>query len=128
VTEKVATVPLYLVSTDPSSNIETQKLNDYVMVDYGESVNTLHLREFKNAPPAKHFMSQPRVALEYILEAGGCAYLPLQLVVEHIGSKKLYIIEDAPVYSREIYAIYLAKSHKAKVISQAIQYFPEVSL
>lgn len=128
VTEKVATVPLYLVSTDPNCNIETQKLNDYVMVDYGESVNTLHLREFKNAPPAKHFMSQPRVALEYILEAGGCAYLPLQLVVEHIGSKKLYIIEDAPVYSREIYAIYLAKSHKAGVISQAIQYFPEVSL
>ncbi|HEY5714823.1 MAG TPA: LysR family transcriptional regulator, partial [Psychromonas sp.] len=92
--------------------------------DYGESVNTQHMREFKNAPPAKHFMNQPRVAMEYILEAGGCAYLPRQLALEHIRRNKLYLIEDAPVYSREIYAIYLAKSHKANVINQAIQYFP----
>ena len=122
VTEKVATVPLHLLSTEP----DTQDLHDYVMVDYGESVNTQHMREFKSAPPAKHFMSQPRVALEYILAAGGCAYLPRQLAVDHINTKKLYLIENAPVYSREIYAIYLARSHKANVISRAIQYFPEV--
>jgi len=127
VTEKVATVPLHLVSTQANLDIKTQNLNDYVMVDYGESVNTQHMREFKNSPPAKHFMSQPRVALEYILEAGGCAYLPRQMVVDHIRSEKLFLIEDAPVYSREIFAIYLAKSHKANVINQAIQYFPEVT-
>ncbi|MCG6201268.1 LysR family transcriptional regulator [Psychromonas antarctica] len=128
VTEKVATVPLHLVSTVPDFNSGAQNLNDYVMVDYGASVNAQHMREFKNSPPAKHSIGQPRVALEYILEAGGSAYLPRQMVFEHIQNKRLYLVEDAPVYSREIFAIYLAKSHKAEVIRQAIQYFPDVSL
>lgn len=127
VTEKVATIPLHLVSSEPGVNIKQQNLNNYVMVDYGASVNAQHMREFKNAPPAKHFIDQPRVALEYILEAGGSAYLPRQMVFEHIQKKKLYFIEDAPVYFREVFAIYLSKSHKANVIAQAIQYFPDVA-
>jgi len=127
ITEKVATIPLHLVSSEPGFNIKEQNLNNYVMVDYGASVNAQHMREFKNAPPAKHVIDQPRVALEYILEAGGSAYLPRQMVFEHIQKKKLYLIEDAPVYFREVFAIYLSKSHKAKVIAQAIQYFPDVA-
>jgi len=127
VTEKVATIPLHLVSSEPGVNIKQQNLNNYVMVDYGASVNAQHMREFKNAPPAKHFIDQPRVALEYILEAGGSAYLPRQMVFEHIQKKKLYFIEDAPVYFREVFAIYLSKSHKANVIAQAIRYFPDVA-
>ena len=98
------------------------------MVDYGESINTQHQREFSDAPPAKHYMGQPRIALNFILETGGCAYLPRQMTFEHIQANKLFIIESAPIYSREIYAIYLAKSHKIKVIEQALQLFPFVSV
>lgn len=125
VTEKVSTVPLHLVTTDPDYLDDTQA-EDYIMVDYGESVNSLHLRESQDAAPAKHFMSQPRIALNYILQAGGSAHLPRQMTFEHVEAGKLFIVESAPIYQREIFAVYLAKSHKTDVIKQAIGLFPHL--
>ncbi|AZQ84511.1 LysR family transcriptional regulator [Colwellia sp. Arc7-635] len=127
VTEKVATVPLHLVTTD-ADYAEGNDLEHYVMVDYGESVNTKHMREFQDAPPAKHFMSQPRIALNYILQAGGSAHLPRQMTFEHVAANKLFVVESAPVYNREIFAVYLAKSQKTEIIKQAIGLFPYLSV
>lgn len=126
ITEKVAAVPLHLVTT--KSNYEDLEflLDEFIMVDYGEAINTQHLREFQNAPPAKHFMSQPRIALNFLLDAGGSAYLPRQMTFEYVESHKLHVVEEAPVYSREIFAAYLAKSHKIDIIEQTIQLFPHV--
>lgn len=127
VTEKVATVPLHLVTTEPNEISEIFSLDNYIMVDYGDAINSQHLREFQDAPPAKHFMSQPRIALNFLLDAGGSAYLPRQMAFEFIESKKLFYVENAPVYSREVYAAYLAKSQKVDIIKQAIQLFPYVT-
>lgn len=128
ISEKVATVPLHLVTTNPDHAHEALLLEDYIMVDYGEAVNTQHRREFQNAHPAKHHMSQPRIALNFLLDAGGCAYLPRQMTFEYIEKGQLFIIEDAPIYSREIFASYLAKSQKVEIIEQTIQLFPYVKV
>ncbi len=128
VTEKVATVPLHLVSTEPSDINGVDKLDNFVMVDYGEAVNTQYMREFQDTPTAKHFMSQPIIALNFILDAGGSAYLPKQMTFEHLRKNKLYIVENAPVYSRDIYANYLVKSQKIDIIEQAIQLFPFIKV
>ncbi|AWB57551.1 MULTISPECIES: LysR family transcriptional regulator [unclassified Colwellia] len=127
VTEKVSTVPLHLVTTDPDHE-DGMNAEDYIMVDYGESVNTLHMRESQNAPPAKHFMSQPRIALNYILQAGGSAHLPRQMIFEHVEAHNLFVVESAPVYHREIFAVYLAKSQKTEVIKQVIGLFPQLAV
>jgi DNA-binding transcriptional LysR family regulator len=128
IAEKVATVPLYLVTTEKSDIPEEYVLDNYIMVEYGEAVNAQHRREFHEAPPAKHYMSQPRVALNFLLDAGGSAYLPWQLAFEHIEKKELFVVESAPIYSRDIYATYLAKSQKIEIIQQALQLFPYVKL
>ncbi|GLX79780.1 LysR family transcriptional regulator [Thalassotalea insulae] len=128
ITEKVATVPLHLVATEPNSHRDKAISDNYIMVDYGEAVNAQHRREFQDAPAAKHYMSQPRIALNYLLDAGGSAYLPRQMTFEYIEKSKLFIVEGAPIYSRDIFAAYLAKSHKLKIIEQTIQLFPYVNL
>lgn len=128
ITEKVATVPLHLVTTEPNELSDIFSLDNYIMVDYGEAINAQHLREFQNAPPAKHYMSQPRIALNFLLDAGGSAYLPRQMTFEYIESNQLHVVENAPVYSREIYAAYLAKSHKVNIIEQAINLFPYLTI
>ncbi|WP_077339148.1 LysR family transcriptional regulator [Pseudocolwellia agarivorans] len=128
ITEKVATVPLHLVSTNPSDVENADHLENFIMVDYGESVNVKYMRDFQDAPAAKHHMNQPIVALNFILDVGGCAYLPRQMTFEYVRKKKLYVVENAPVYSREIYANYLAKSQKVEMIEQAIELFPFVKL
>ena len=73
-------------------------------------------------------MSQPRIALNFLLDAGGSAYLPRQMTFEYIESNKLFLVEDAPVYSREIFAAYLAKSQKKEIIEDVLQLFPYVSI
>lgn len=128
ITEKVATVPLHLVTTNRNVKYENLSLDDYILVDYGESVNSQHMRAFKDVGAAKHHMSQPRIALDFILDAGGSAYLPKQMAFEYVSSHQLFIVEDAPVYSREVYAIYLAKSNKVKLIEQVICLFPHVQI
>lgn len=128
ITEKVATVPLHLVSTNPSDIDNADHLENFIVVDYGESVNVKYMRDFQHAPAAKHHMNQPIVALNFILDVGGCAYLPRQMTFEYVRKKKLYIVENAPVYSRDIYANYLAKSQKVEMIEQAIELFPFVKL
>ncbi|BCE01517.1 LysR family transcriptional regulator [Marinicellulosiphila megalodicopiae] len=126
ITQKIGTVALHLVSTEINDIDNVKDLNNFIMVEYGESVNSQYLRDFQDAPGAKHSMNQPIVALNFILEVGGSAYLPRQMTFEHVRKNKLHIVENAPVYSRDIYANYLAKSQKAEVIEQAIQLFPYV--
>ncbi|MBU2869707.1 LysR family transcriptional regulator [Colwellia sp. E2M01] len=126
ITQKIASVPLHLVSTNPEDNTDTIALDNHIMVDYGEAVNTQHLREFQHAPAAKHHMSQPRIALNFLLDAGGSAYLPKQMTFEYIAKNKLHLIEKAPVYSREVFAAYLAKSQKVDIIQQALMLFPQL--
>lgn len=127
-TEKVSTVPLHLVTTEADAEKEFTSLNNYIMVDYGDAINAHYRRDFQNATPAKHYMSQPRIALNFLLDAGGSAYLPRQMTFEYIDKERLFVVESAPVYSREIFAAYLAKSQKVDIIEQAIQLFPYVKL
>ena len=124
VAEKVATVPLQLVSTE--KEIEINDIENMVMVDYGESVNNQIIRDYSDYTAIRHNMSQPRIALNFILEASGCAYLPRQMCFEHIRKGKLHKVNNAPEYSRDIFAIYLAKSHKADLIQDALMLFPYV--
>ncbi|WP_448211905.1 LysR family transcriptional regulator [Colwellia sp. MEBiC06753] len=122
VSEKVSTVPLQLVTTDPTATLDN--IENMVMVDYGESINTQYLRDFGETSPVRHNMSQPRIALNFILEAGGSAYLPKQMCFEHIRKNRLHLLANAPQYHRDIYAIYLNKSHKSSLIKDALQLFP----
>lgn len=122
VAEKVATVPLQLVSTEENCN--SNELDNMIMVDYGESVNSQFMRDFGDSTVIRHNMSQPRIALNFILEAGGCAYLPRQMCFEYLRKSKLFLVDGAKTYSRDIYAIYLSKSHKAALIRDALLLFP----
>ncbi|TLU64314.1 LysR family transcriptional regulator [Thalassotalea litorea] len=124
ITEKVATVPLQLVSS-----IENQQVSDienFITVDYGESVNSQFQRHFNELIAPRHHMSQPRVALNFILDVGGSAYLPRQLCFEYIRKKKLFVVDDTPVYEREIFAVYLAQNQKISTIKDALQIFPYI--
>jgi len=126
ISEKVATVPLHLVTTDPEHARHATPLTDFIMVDYGESITAQYLREFQGAPEAKHFMSQPKIALNFILAVGGAAYLPRQITFKHVSNNQLFLVENAPVFSRDIYANYLANNQKREVIEQALKLFPNI--
>lgn len=126
VTEQVTSVPLHLVTSNPDLAEDYQSITDFIMVDYGESINLQYVREYPDSPPARHLISQPRVALDYIISNGGCAYLPRQLVAKNIAEGSLFLVEEAPVFSRDIFALYREKSHKEALLRQSLHYFPEI--
>ena len=127
-TEKVSAVPLQLVTTEEDQASKLSSLDNYIMVDYGESINAQYRRDFQGEVAARHYISQPRIALNFILDAGGSAYLPRQMTFEYIEIGKLFVVENAPKYSREIFAAYLTKSPKVELIEQTIQLFPYVTV
>jgi len=128
ITEKVASVPLHLVTTEAHDLDNLTSLENFIMVDYGDALNAQYRRDFQDMTPAKHYMSQPRIALNFLLDAGGSAYLPRQMAFEYIEKNELFVVEKAPVYSREIFAAYLAKSQKKDIIEQTIQLFPSLNI
>lgn len=70
ITEKVASVPLHLVTTEPHDLDNLTSLENFIMVDYGDALNAQYRRDFQDMTPAKHYMSQPRIALNFLLDAG----------------------------------------------------------
>ncbi|MBD1388744.1 LysR family transcriptional regulator [Neiella sp. HB171785] len=124
-TQKVAVVPLQLVSSQPVRSVE--EIENFVMVDYGESINFKFNNDLGELITAKHHMNQPRIAMSFIVEAGGAAYLPRQMSFHEIRKGNLHLVPGTPTYQREIYAIYLNKSHKADVIRDSLHFFPYIN-
>lgn len=124
-TRKVASIPLHLVTTSKLA-ISKNKFPNIVSVDYGESINEYHRKFFGDKHLAKHNMSQPKIVLDYILDAGGTAYLPRPMTFQAIQQKQLFELESAPIFYRDIYAIYLAKGQKVELIEEALNLFSEV--
>ncbi|MBU2916356.1 MAG: DNA-binding transcriptional LysR family regulator [Psychrosphaera sp.] len=125
VSRRVASIPLHLVTTSKLS-LTSQRYPNIVNVDYGESINEEYRKFFGGKNLAKHHMSQPNITLDYILEAGGSAYLPKPMTFPLIQQKQLFEVESAPVFYRDIYAIYLAKGQKQELIEQTLDLFPVI--
>lgn len=124
-TRKVASIPLHLVTSSKLA-LTRGTFPNIVSVDYGESINEEYRKFFAEDNLAKHNMSQPNMVLDYILEAGGTAYLPRPMTFPAVQQGRLFVVEQAPVFYRDIYAIYLAKGQKLELIEQALELFPQI--
>lgn len=119
---KVATIPLQLVSDRQLTSID--EIDSFVMVDYGESVNNKLLADVGEQISVRHHMSQPKMAMNFIIEAGGAAFLPRQMTFPAVRKGQLNLVPNTPNYNRDVYAIYLSKGHKVDIIEDALQLFP----
>ncbi len=114
-------VPLIMVSSIPDEKTETA-INNYILVDWGTSFGMLHARQFPELPPPKLRASVGRIALNFLNECGGAAYLPKAMVEKQLGLT-LFQVEDAPVINKDAYAIYSAASNKKDSIEKALKWF-----
>jgi len=71
----------------------------YTLVDWGEDFRYSHDTEFADLPYALS-VGLGSIAVRYILEFGGSAYLPVRMVLDQIRSGYLYPVMDAPVFER----------------------------
>jgi LysR family transcriptional regulator, flagellar master operon regulator len=93
---------LILVSTVANCAVEQAINSNYVAVDWGLSFDVSYTQALQiNALPIMH-TPLARIALDFILACGGCAYLPSSLVEPHMGTR-LHRVNDAPIIPRPFY-------------------------
>ena len=120
---EVALVQLILVSSQAGQAIEEALDQGYIMVEWGLAHALEHQRLFPDAPEPQIRVGQAKMALAQMLDLGGSAYLPAQMVVDDIEAGRLHMVQDAPAIIRSAYAVYPIRSAKLKLIEQTLKLF-----
>ncbi len=120
---EIAKVPLTMVSNRPRLNIAQALQSDYILVDWGSAFAVNHARHFPDMPTPRMRVGQGRVARDYILKAGGTAYLAESMITDELKKKRLHKVKDAPRIERAAYALYPLQSEKMEIVQHALGYF-----
>jgi DNA-binding transcriptional LysR family regulator len=97
---------------------------DYIFVDWGPEYKMDHASEFPGRDMAPVSTNYGPLALQYMIENGGSAYLPLRLVRAAIARGALAVIPDAPVFARPVYTVFMesADSTRFETALQGLRY------
>jgi len=75
----------------------------YIYVDHGADFARDHIATFSDADIARVSFGSGLWAKEFLLANGGSCYLPAGLIMEDCKKKRLYLLRDAPRFTRRIY-------------------------
>jgi len=123
---EVAQTHLIMVASQPGLSAREAIGEGYVMVDWGTSFAIAHARHFPDMPPSRLRVGLGRMALAFVLENGGAAYLAEPMVSEYLEAGRLFAVPDAPVIDRQVYAVWAATSDRRMLLEQALKLLPPV--
>ncbi|WP_029859272.1 LysR family transcriptional regulator [Vibrio parahaemolyticus] len=123
--KKVADVVLVLVSTEQDS-LDTVFEHKYVYVDWGTRFASEHSERHPKIPAPYLRTSTARIALDFILEKGGAAYLPVSLVEPFIANGQLYKVSGVEDWYRPIYLSCRKASTSVEAIKQVEEIVKEI--
>ncbi len=124
IVREVVVLELVLASTKPGQDVEGTLSQDYVLVDWGTVFNGQHNRHFPHRPPASARSNSARVALTMLRSCGGGAYLPRALIEADLAAETLHLVADAPVFSMQTYAVYVAHGEQRGLVEQMLGQMP----
>lgn len=123
--KELVPVPLLMVSSDSSIKADQAVDENYIFVDWGTSFAMSHARQYPDAPPPILRAGVGRIALNFICQCGGSAYLPEAMINDQLG-KTLHRVADAPVIHKEAYAIYSQSGNKHETIGNILSWFDKI--
>lgn len=124
-TVEIEVVPLLplnfiLVSTRPDLTAEEAVNNEYIYVNWGTFFGMKHAQSYPDMKPPRLHVQLGRLALNYMLERGGSAYLAESMVQTDLDERRLFRVDEAPVIQRMTYAGFLTSVRNKEVIDQAL--------
>lgn len=122
--KELAPVPLIMVSSEKGLCSADAVKENYIFVDWGTSFAVIHAKQYPEIPAPKLRASVGRIALGFLNNCGGSAYLPEAMVNDQLNST-LFRVEDAPVINKEVYAVYSNTSIKRDTIEASLAWFDE---
>ncbi|MGL5046959.1 MAG: LysR substrate-binding domain-containing protein, partial [Shewanella sp.] len=87
--------------------------------------NIVHAQEYASLPVPTLHTSSARIALDFILNNGGCAFLPEHLVLQALRGGELHLVSGANAISRNVYLAYWAENDRLTQIKQAIDFLKD---
>lgn len=99
---------LKLYSTRPDGPVRGDP--DYVYFDAGPEFGKQHATTYADAGVANHTFGSAVWLINYLMDCGGSAYLPSLLAAPLVDEKRLFLLKDAPEFSRQVYLIANDKS------------------
>ena len=94
---------LVLVSTDPDAPVRFNP--NYVFVENGDEFRRDHAAAYSDADTARFSFGNAELGLNHLLDKGGSAYLPLRSVEKYVSEARLFILGEAPRFTRNTYVI-----------------------
>ncbi|RJG42647.1 LysR family transcriptional regulator [Motilimonas pumila] len=122
--QTIAELELVLVSTVLGEGA-TQV--PYVFVDWGTAFAHEHAKRHQNSLTPFMRTSTGRIALDYILQQGGFAYLPRSMVQPFIDAKQLFYVADTSNIIKPIYLTYRRQSTSQQAIEQVQQLLQQLN-
>ncbi len=119
--QKLMSFDLILVSNVDELSIEECINIPFVFLDWGGrlAVAQTQIKPLQRTPIYQpHSISS---AIRYLQVKGGVGYLPLNFAASAIDSGTLYKVEDAPVISAEVFAVWLNTNEKHEILTLMFQ-------
>ncbi|MCF4010091.1 HTH-type transcriptional regulator HdfR [Rheinheimera sp. UJ63] len=111
-TDEITLVKLTEINLLPVSSCQEQQAagkpdQRYCYVDWGSSFDVKHQRHFAEQQAIQLKTSSASLAKAWLLQQGGCAYLPAQFVSAELAAGTLKPLEATPSLTLDLYAAYL---------------------
>lgn len=126
--QEITPVELVMVSTRSGLTAQEALAGPYIMVDWGLSFSVAHARWFPELPPPEITVDRGRMALDFLTEFNGSAYLADIIIEEKLTNGELFRVEDAPVFKRLAYAVFSMKRDIRPLVEEALTYLVEETL
>jgi LysR family transcriptional regulator, flagellar master operon regulator len=118
--DKLGDIKLLPVTTFSDTRVATAMQRRYILVDWGTAFDIQHARCFPELAPPHLRTGSARIALEMMQQTGGSAYLPQTMVHSLLADSSLRLISDAPIMTRELFAVSLPKAAQRGQISDIV--------
>lgn len=114
----VCVANLELVFVSSFTQVDDYFQHQYIYVDWGTKFASEHAERHKSIPAPSLRTSSARIALDFILEQGGSAYLPLSFVEPYIVSGALSLVGGVEGWRRPVYLSYRKNSSSTEAITR----------
>ncbi|MBF0620574.1 MAG: LysR family transcriptional regulator [Magnetococcales bacterium] len=119
---EITPVELIMVSTRPNLTAQQALEGPYIMVDWGLSFSVAHSRWFPDLPPPEIQVDRGRMALDFLKEFNGSAYLANIMIEDQLANGILHTVKNTPIYKRLAYAVFSTKRENSPLIEETLNY------
>jgi DNA-binding transcriptional LysR family regulator len=121
ISQPLKTIRLRLVSSCDGDSIETAFNSGFIHVNWGLNFAVQFAAQFPEIRATRLTTGLGRIALNYLKNNVGSAYLAEPSVASAIAGGELFYVKDAPIFERKAYAIYHQENEKADLIQILIK-------